>query len=248
MSDDSYDWNKHWSVYDANTQNNPAQLFRFRVVADLVSQLPGSRLVDIGCGQGDLLRHLATTFPALSLAGFELSQSGVDATKQKVPTAEVQVLDLYSAQAPGILSQVHAEIGTCSEVLEHVPDPVSFLSRARTALLPGGFMVATVPGGPRTGFDIQIGHLQHFTRSSIQSIFEQAGYEVVNVYGAGFPFFNVYKLAVMSRGQKVAEDYEGRTTIVFRAALKVFGFLFNLSRVKSRFGWQLVVVARVRDA
>lgn len=244
MTDELYDWDKHWSVYDANTQNNPAQWFRFRILSKFVGELPGERLVDIGCGQGDLLRHLAATNSNLELFGFELSESGVDATKSKVPNATVNTLDLLDENAVSVLAEVNADIATCSEVLEHVPDPEKFLRSARAALKPGGYMVATVPGGPRTGFDMQIGHLRHFTRDSARGVFSAAGFDVVQVFGAGFPFFNLYKLAVMARGEKVATDYEGKTTVPFRVALAVFGVLFRLSRVKSSFGWQIVLVAR----
>ena len=200
--------------------------------------------MDIGCGQGDLLRHINATHPSFSLFGFELSASGVEATKRKVPSAQVSELDLFSDSASSVLSPVGADIATCSEVLEHVPDPVEFLRKSKAALVPGGYMVATIPSGPRTGFDIQIGHLRHFTRATAKETFESAGFEVVDVRGAGFPFFNLYKLAVLMRGTKVADDFEGKTSALFRIAMKIFGVLFRFSRVKSKFGWQITVVAR----
>jgi SAM-dependent methyltransferase len=247
VADSSYDWDKHWSVYDANTQENPAQLFRFRLISEIIRSLPGSRLVDVGCGQGDLLRHINSTHPSFNLFGFELSASGVAAATRKVPSANVSELDLFSDSASEFLSAVAADLATCSEVLEHVPDPVEFLRRSKAALVPGGHMIATVPGGPRTGFDIQIGHLRHFTRLTAREAFEIAGFEVLDVRGAGFPFFNLYKLAVLMRGAKVADDYEGRMSFTFRTVMKIFGILFRLSRTKSIRGWQIVVIARKPD-
>ena len=247
MVDDFYDWNKHWSVYDANAQANPAHLFRLQLISEMIKSLPGSRLVDIGCGQGDLLRHINSRHPSFSLFGFELSASGVASTKRKVPSADVRELDLFSESASSELSAIRAEIATCSEVLEHVPDPVEFLRRSRAALAPGGHMVATVPGGPRTGFDIQIGHFRHFTSLTARRTFESAGFEVVAVRCAGFPFFNLYKLAVLARGAKVADDFEGKTSFAFRAAMKIFGLLFKFNMNKSKFGWQITVIARNPD-
>ena len=80
----------------------------------------------------------------------------------------------------------------CSEVLEHVDDPVAFLKRARDYLAPGARLIVTVPGGPMSAFDRHIGHRQHFDRLKIRSMLEQAGYSVERTYLAGFPFFNLY--------------------------------------------------------
>jgi methionine biosynthesis protein MetW len=55
----------------------PAALRRdLGLIAELVA--PGSRVLDIGCGDGDLLAHLAAT-KAVDGRGMELSQEGVNA-------------------------------------------------------------------------------------------------------------------------------------------------------------------------
>jgi hypothetical protein len=37
-------------------------------------------------------------------------------------------------------------------------------------------------------------------------VVEQAGLDFVDVHGAGFPFFNAYKLVVLLRGKALARD------------------------------------------
>jgi len=238
---DFYDWDKHWSDFDESTQFNPAQQYRFKLISDALHRFPASRLVDIGCGQGDLLRYVSREFPMMELYGFELSESGVESTRAKVPGAAVEVLDLLSEGASDRLVHVKADIATCSEVLEHVPDPRRFLERAKLALRPGGTLIVTVPGGPRTAFDKAIGHIRHFDRASAGELLKDAGFDAVQVFGAGFPFFDLYKLAALARGEKVASDYQGDPSKVFSGAMRFFRTAFRFNLNNSPFGWQIVV-------
>ena len=64
--------------------------------------------------------------------------------------------------------------------------------------------MVTVPGGPRTAFDRHIGHRRHYTTDALRAVLDAAGLEVELVQGAGLPFFNLYKLLVMMRGDAVA--------------------------------------------
>jgi SAM-dependent methyltransferase len=136
----------------------------------------------------------------------------------------------------------------CSEVLEHVDDPVVFLRHAQEYLAPGAQLIVTVPGGPISAFDREIGHRQHFNRSQIRSLLEQAGYSVERTYLAGFPFFNLYRLLVIMRGARLARDIEstaaGQPSGLLRFAMKVFRVLFHANLLDSPFGWQVVATAR----
>jgi hypothetical protein len=132
--------------------------------------------------------------------------------------------------------------------LEHVDDPVAFLKRARDYLATGARLIVTVPGGPMSAFDRHIGHRQHFDRRKICSMLEQAGYSVERTYLGGFPFYNLYRLMVIARGRRLAQDVEtkstGMSSGVARFAMKVFRVLFHANLPDSPFGWQVVATAR----
>ena len=136
----------------------------------------------------------------------------------------------------------------CCEVLEHVDDPAGFLSRARAYLKPGARLLVTVPGGPMSAFDRYIGHRQHFTRESIRAVLTEAGFEVNEVRMAGFPFFNLYRLTVIGRGEKLARDVKaggtGTASKLAEAVMAAFRFLFRFNLSDSAFGWQVVAVAQ----
>lgn len=245
------DWDAHWERYAESAESNPAQRMRHDLIARLLCETANSsdaRVFDLGSGQGDLLRRVQTLLPKANLLGAELSESGVAISRRKVPQATFFVADIF--QAPAALNDF-AEWAThavCSEVLEHVDDPVSFLKQARKYLAPQAKLVVTVPGGPISAFDRHLGHRQHFDRPTIRAILEQAGYTVERVYLAGFPFFNLYRSLVIARGKRLAQDVETQSRGIPAAlagyTMKLFRLLFRLNLRDSPFGWQVIAVAR----
>ena len=75
----------------------------------------------------------------------------------------VRVRDLLRDPAPDAEWAGWATHAVCSEVLEHVDEPVVLLRNARSWLAPGCRLVVTVPGGPMSAFDRHIGHRRHFS-------------------------------------------------------------------------------------
>lgn len=253
MTEAAHDnWDEHWDRYASAASRNPAQQMRHRRIEQLLlasGELP-ARVLDVGSGQGDLLVKLAVSLPRAELAGFELSESGVAISRRKVPHARLLAVDLF---VPEAVPEVEGFVGwathaVCSEVLEHVDDPIKFLRRASRYLAPGARLVVTVPGGPMSAFDRHIGHRRHFDRAAISEILREAGYAVERVERAGFPFFNLYRGVVIARGEQLAEDVEqGQPGLTARAADLVMGLfrgLFRLNLHDAPGGWQIVAVGR----
>jgi len=243
-------WDEHWARYAEAASRNPAQQMRHRLIVRILGANAGlkSRVLDIGSGQGDLLVKLHGAAPGAELLGFELSASGVELSRRKVPTGKFFVADLFTPPSELREFSGWATDAVCSEVLEHVDSPGDFLRAARPYLGDGARLVVTVPGGPMSAFDRHIGHRQHFTRESISHILTGAGFSVEQVYLTGFPFFNLYRLVVIARGRKLAADVDaGQAGASGRLAglmMAVFRGLFRLNLTDSPFGWQVVAVAR----
>ncbi len=245
------DWDSHWDQYAESAAENPAQRMRHQIIARLLREDVGKammRIFDLGSGQGDLVQMLEPVLPEARFVGAELSESGVAISQRKVPAATFLVADIF--QPPPALEEFSgwATHAVCSEVLEHVDEPVAFLKCARRYLAPDARLIVTVPGGPMSAFDRHIGHRQHFDRAKIRSILEEAGYSVEQTYLAGFPFFNLYRLAVIARGRSLARDVGAKATGVSTGAagfaMKLFRILFHANLLDSPFGWQVVATAR----
>lgn len=208
---DPNDWDRHWDAYGEAVMANPANDYRQALILRLLGRPPaGSTVLDIGSGQGQLTLALQQMFPDLSVWGVDNSAEGVArgrdfAAKRSIP-AQFRQANLLE---PTTLAdgQPPATYAVCTEVLEHVEDPVTLIRNARALLAPGCHLVVTVPGGPRSAFDHYWGHFQHFNARKLSQVLTDAGYDVKRVFRAGFPFFNLYKLAVIAGGRNLSPTW-----------------------------------------
>jgi SAM-dependent methyltransferase len=224
---------------------------RRRLIRRLLNAGPCAHILDLGCGQGDLVAELREHIPGAELRGVDYSQYGVDEARIKVPGARFERRDLLNSEDPGPDMRGWATHAVCSEVLEHVDDPRALLANSLAYLAPGGRLVVTVPGGPISAFDRHIGHRRHFTTASLRADLVAAGYSVNRVIGAGFPFFNLYRAVVIVRGSHLAGDVGGAGTgtpsLPARAVMTVFRPLLAIPVPNNRLGWQIVGVAQAPD-
>ena len=244
----SDDWDFHWRSLEPVTNVLPSQAFRHRIVVREVIRAQPNYILDLGCGQGDLLERLSRHFDPRFLAGLEQSAIGVETAIKKVPEADIHQFDLL-CEEPSLID-CNFECLTCVEVLEHVDDPVEFLRSAVTHLLPGGRVVITVPSGPRTAFDISIGHRRHFHKQDLRSILDTVGLVNVRVRRVGFPFFDLYRLVVLLRGRKLVSavvDSSLDQSRVARFVMFVFALLLRVNPNFIPFGLQLIATADKPD-
>jgi 2-polyprenyl-3-methyl-5-hydroxy-6-metoxy-1,4-benzoquinol methylase len=250
---DSDDWDQHWAAFGDAVSGNPATSYRSRLILKFLGNVDfGAEILEIGCGQGELTLLLAETFPEAVVRGIDISAEVVAratrAARARGLSARFAQRDLLQTLESGHDDRGRAAIAVCSEVLEHVDRPDVLLRNATDYLATGCRLVVTVPGGPRSAFDRHIGHRRHFTADSLRRLLEENGFEDVTVHRAGFPFFNVYRLVVIARGKKLIADVEQSNDPLSDgtsgAVLRLFDRVFRYNLDSSRFGWQLLAVAR----
>ena len=241
------DWERHWREHATSNALNPAQAYRRMLIfsaLDLERAPEPVRVLEIGSGQGELSSEIARLHPRAELVGVDLSHTGIAIAQAKVPTGAFFQQDLTKPIAIPDRYRGWATHAVCSEVLEHLDDPVLALRNVRACLAPGASLVVTVPAGPMSAFDRHIGHRAHFSQARLRQVLSDAGLEVAAVHGAGFPFFNLYRLTVIARGRRLIADAEGDLPGLARLAIWGFSRLFRLNKVESSRGWQLLAVAR----
>ena len=142
-----------------------------------------ARMLDVGCGSGDLLEHFGRQ--GWEMYGIDPSASAVAAAAKRGVHVHQGTLEdqPWPARSFALISFQHA--------LEHVPEPVAALESARALLAPGGLLMIDVPNWacwqrrllfrsrwhplelPR--------HLQHFSPRALQRVADRLGLRVRSV-------------------------------------------------------------------
>jgi SAM-dependent methyltransferase len=146
-----------------------------RVVRSLVAGLPpGYRVLEVGCGNGNVLRVLEEVCVGTELAGMDLAAEKLSAARQRVrcPLRQGDLHELPSEEP-------HHLIGMF-DVLEHLNDDRAALSAVRQALQPGGRLLLTVPAHQSlwSYADENAGHCRRYSRAGLTQVLRECGYDV----------------------------------------------------------------------
>ncbi|MBF0254015.1 MAG: class I SAM-dependent methyltransferase [Candidatus Omnitrophica bacterium] len=137
--------------------------------------LPGSaaaEALDIGCGNGSLLRNLRRSFPSWNLYG-------ADRTRRYDRELRTRwgVRRVYHGEAANINRTFDAVF--MLHVLEHARRPVAFLNSVKKLIKPGGMLFIQIPDLTANPVDLVIfDHCTHWTRSHITALLAQSGWHI----------------------------------------------------------------------
>jgi len=144
---------------------------------DLRQELKQARgsLLDIGCG-AQIYRELVPD---------SVAYHGIDTSDAKARFGyEVADTHYFDGDDWGV-ADCTFDIALCTEVLEHIAEPVGFLARTYNCLRPGGLLILSVPFAARWHF---IPHdYWRYTPSSLDLLLRGAGFDQIRVLARGNP-------------------------------------------------------------
>jgi SAM-dependent methyltransferase len=161
------------------------------VVRDLTARLHRERsssyhVLELGCGNGGMLRLLQDCSPGGVVVGMDLFAEGLRFARNRCDCALVQ----GDAGRPPFGEQF--QIVGMFDVLEHIEQDVAALRDVRRMLAPGGAIVITVPAHMSlwSYFDIAAHHARRYSTDELASKLNIAGFDVEYVtqfMGAIYP-------------------------------------------------------------
>jgi SAM-dependent methyltransferase len=156
-------------------------------VARLVKQTESMTLVDIGCSEGFVLRHLQGLWPGLRCYGIDIDFDALERGRFANRGVQVQKASIYN-----IPFKARAfDLALCLEVLEHLDEPEKALKELiritrRYCLLsvphePLFRMANFLRGKSMRRFGNDIDHLNHWGKNSFTRLLQEAGLIIRNV-------------------------------------------------------------------
>ncbi len=146
---------------------------------------PVESVLEIGCGAGKFLDIVKQGFPAIRRIGLEFTPKSARTARSNGHTIHEQTIESFSS----IPENQAAFPLICSfQVLEHVPDPLSFVKSSAKCLSPGGHLILSTPN--RDGFarysvndllNLPPHHLSRWNKETFASLARQMGLELIRI-------------------------------------------------------------------
>lgn len=145
---------------------------------------PHGQILDVGCGNGDFL--VAAREAGYTVCGIDISNAAI---------AHCKNLGLAVQKAEFVNFHAWEEFDciTMWDLLEHLPDPDSFINRAFTLLRPGGYLVIKTPYISEQTFSVVRAfpclsgillstpeHLQFFNHETLKFLLQKNGFDCLD--------------------------------------------------------------------
>jgi SAM-dependent methyltransferase len=152
---------------------------RLDVNVDLRGRAP--RVLDIGCGHGDLLIYLSSR--GCEVLGIERDTRAAEAGRRQGVPVVIGAVESIALEKP-------FDVAILQHSLEHMEDPAAVLAAAARAVRAGGRLLIAVPNGDAEGLCRQRGgwgslsfplHFWFFDLESLRTMLMAAGFEISSV-------------------------------------------------------------------
>jgi len=152
---------------------------RSKAISAIAAQItaavrPSYRILEVGCGTGNVLRALRQSCPGAQVIGMDFLAEGLRHAQRRSNCPLVQG-DLRRPPFSPVFNLVGA-----FDVIEHVQDDVMVLGLLHNLLRPDGLLLLTVPAHPNlwSYFDEYSCHCRRYAKQDLRKKLVQTGFKV----------------------------------------------------------------------
>ncbi len=238
-------------------RSGPAFLARTYLVDQALRRLRPRRLLDVGCGRGNVTAIATRHVP--EIIATDVAADAVAETRARLERhdgASAFVADILAGDWGDVPNDQRGPFDCVllSEVLEHVEDDTGALDTCRALLAEEGSLLITVPADPTlwTALDDLVGHRRRYTKAELTSKLEATGFRVRSFVNWGFPITGwlQHRGATMRARRLEQQEPGGEFPPLLRRLMPAASVAFRvLARIEPLFssldrGAGYVVVAR----
>ncbi len=155
---------------------------RCRMIRQFMAQVAipqGVRILEIGCGGGNVLEYLHRH--GYRIEGTDMHAPLCRRAALRCPEVPVYVFDVRRPP-PSFEKRDYGAV-LLFDVLEHIDDSAAFLSACARFVPSGGYVIGTVPAlmGLWSNWDAQSTHKRRYTRATLRQEILKAGLSVVHL-------------------------------------------------------------------
>lgn len=153
-------------------------------------------IYDIGCGSGAIIQYLKDELGYTNVHGFDLNQANADFASN-FRKIDLQMKDIYDLD-----TNEKCDVIITTENIEHVSDPIEYVSLLSNLLRKGGYLVLTTPHndeiatkflGPFGDHFCAPNHQNYFNIKNLSSLLNKYDFNVKSYWLDDSNKFNLYK-------------------------------------------------------
>jgi len=198
---------------------------------DIIMNDSVERILDYGCGTGELLNNLNIIYPSKEIYGADISELAIDYCSSRGLDTVINL----NIDEP---KENYYDLVMCLDVIEHISDDVEFLCKMHKLLRSGGKLLITVPAYDIlwSGEDYVSKHFRRYTRKILKNKINNAGFRINKISYYNFLlFFPLVIVLVVKRIFRPRSMYESDIVDMNKLTNRILTWIFSSEKWLLRF-------------
>lgn len=177
------DYDKGWNSWYDMKKFGPMSRFTRHLIRNVLKDIAFTTVLDVGCGEGTLIRELFLSQKNIEPAGADISNNIIEKIRKEMSSVSFSVLDIQKERLDKTFDLV-----TAIDILEHLENDEHALSNIHK-MCKKFFLLTTLQGRMRA-FEKNVGHVRNYHKRDLIDKLHKAGFEPLKILEWGFPFYS----------------------------------------------------------